>query len=383
MSDWAQYYTPPDQSALLMHQLDATCDRNSISTVVDLGAGQGDLLAAAYGRWPTAQLLGVDIDRCNVDAIQQRLPAARCVKADALKFDLPKRLMLEEGSIDLAVANPPYGQLEVNAHALKVLKQVGLDDAVSEKRIRREVVFLAQNLRLLRHGGALVAIVPQGLGTATHFAQLRAALMQRHGLYKAVELPTRTFAGTEARTLALYMVKGGCSTELECVSESGQVHCLNAAQVRDRIGSRYHERAAGLSATLQGMGASICRGSVTHQDARDLCQSFFHTTQFQLFPDGLAVLPPSVCGQGYVTVQTGDILMARVGSRCVGKVAIVQSGCALLTDCVYRIRVEPRFRQKVFQALRSEKGQQWLASVAHGTCALLISKVDLLQFPVE
>lgn len=366
-----------------MSQMDAAWDQTSVSTVVDLGAGQGDLLAAAYGRWPTAHLLGVDIDRCNVDAIQQRLPAARCVTADALKFDLPKRLRLEEGSIDLAVANPPYGQLEANTHALKVLKQVGLNDAVSEKRIRREVVFLAQNLRLLRHGGALVAIVPQGLGTASHFADLRAALMQRHGLYKAVELPARTFAGTEARTLALYMVKGGCSSALECVSESGQLQTLSGEQVRERIGSRYHERAVGLSATLQGIGASICRGSVTHHEARDLGLPFFHTTQFQCFPSGRAVLPASGRARGYIAAEGGDILMARVGSRCVGKVAIVQSGCALLTDCVYRIRVEPRFRQKVFRAFQSEKGQHWLASVAHGTCALLISKADLLQFPVD
>lgn len=382
MREWAQYYTPGAQSSRLIGELPAPTMRQSATTVMDLGAGQGDLLAAAYQRWPSAQLLGVDIDKRNVATIRHRLPGIRCLTADALKFDLPKRLGIDENSTDIAVANPPYGALESGSKVIKVLRQAGLDDVVSEKRISRELIFLAQNLRLLRPGGSLVAVVPQGLGTAPHLAELRAALMQRHGLYKVVELPAKTFAGTEARTLALFMTKGASSQVVEYVPASGTAHCLDVAQIRERIDAKFHQRTLKLSTNLLEIGAEIVRGSLTHKDAQKLRWSAFHTTDFHQYPSGLAKLPGTACpSTKFVSAEKGDILLARVGTRCLGKMVWVKSGTAVLTDCVYRIRVEPIFQKQIFNALRSTHGQDWLASIAHGTCAFVVSKRDLEQFP--
>ena len=355
---------------------------HSVNTVMDLGAGQGELLAAAYQRWPSAQLLGVDIDKRNVATMRHRLPGIKCLTADALRFDLPKRLGMDENSADIAVANPPYGALESGAQVIKVLQQAGLDDVVSEKRISRELVFLAQNLRLLRTGGSLVVVVPQGLGTAPHLAELRVALMERHGLYKVVELPAKTFSGTEARTLALFMTKGATSHVVECVPASGASHHLDGSQIRERIDAKFHQRTLKLSTNLLEIGAEIVRGSLTNKEAQKLRWSAFHTTDFHQYPSGLAKLPNSVCpSTKFITAEKGDILLARVGTRCLGKMVWVKSGMAVLTDCVYRIRVKPMFQKQVFNALCSTHGQDWLASVAHGTCAFVVSKSDLEQFP--
>lgn len=383
MIDWAQYYTPSAQSETLIELLPPKANLRSVKTVFDLGAGRGDLLAAAGMRWPKAKLYAVDIDGDNIATMQIRFPKARCIATDALHYDLPRRLGLDEASADIAVANPPYGALQNEPDALKLLQHVGLADVVSHKRLNREIVFLAQNLRMLRTGGALVAIVPEGLGSCIHFGEFRAALMQRHGLFKAVELAPNTFAGTEAKTLALFMIKGGDSHSLTWTSATGCNVELSPDQVQNRLDGHFHQLRGSTGSTLADIDADIRRGNITHADGRKLGGTIFHTTHFQAHPTGLIRLPKrqSIVGTGLLAGK-GDILMARVGTRCIGRVGWVKSGAALVTDCVYRIRVKPELQRQVFDALRSEQGQLWLNTAAHGTCAQLVSKRDLLTCPV-
>ncbi|MGX7835646.1 hypothetical protein ACWKSR_10900, partial [Campylobacter fetus subsp. venerealis] len=67
---------------------------------------------------------------------------------------------------------------------------------------------------------------------------------------------------------------------------------------------------------------------------------FFHTTNFKNYPKG--VFEFNMTSEfNYLTVASkGDILLARVGSRCIGKFLVVLSGEIILSDCVYRIRVK-------------------------------------------
>ena len=58
--------------------------------------------------------------------------------------------------------------------------------------------------------------------------------------------------------------------------------------------------------------------------------------------------------------------------------------CLVLALVFLELRpvVKPELQRQVFDALRSEQGQLWLNTAAHGTCAQLVSKRDLLTFPV-
>ena len=84
-----------------------------------------------------------------------------------------------------------------------------------------------------------------------------------------------------------------------------------------------------------------------------------------------------------IFAEPGDILIARVGKRCIGKVTMVNSGKRVISDCVYRLRAPKKYRYRMFSYLISVKGQQWLRVVAHGVCAQVISKRDLLHFPLN
>ena len=384
MIEWAQFYTPDFQSKKLVEFLPISNVQGDVEKVFDIGAGKGDLLAAASHRWPAAQLYAVDIDKHNILAIRNRFPGVRCLNGDAMHFDLPRKLGIEEGSGDIAVANPPYGQFQTGADVQKILAQVGLDDVVSPKRISRELVFLAQNLRLLKAGGSLVVIIPEGLASGFYYGDLRAALMQRHGLHHAIELPAKTFSGTEAKTLALFLSKGQCCQSLTWVAADGVGTKLTVEQVRKRLDGNFHNFQLTSDITLADLAADVRRGNISFSEGRRLPGAVFHTTEFHKHQSGIVCFGRNkkIIGN-QLFAEKGDILLARVGTRCIGKVAWVKSGNAIVTDCVYRIRVPQQWQKQVFESLRSATGSAWLNAIAHGTCAQLISKRDLMNFPVS
>ena len=75
----------------------------------------------------------------------------------------------------------------------------------------------------------------------------------------------------------------------------------------------------------------------------------------------------------------GDILMVRVGSRCLGRVQYLKKGHIYISDCIYKISVPKKFQYRLFKCLCSEKTQEYIRTIAHGVCAKVISKGDLVQ----
>lgn len=374
-----QFYTPPSVGRNLVDHLETY---NPLQ-VCDIGAGQGDLLYAAQQRWLGAELLAADIDPCNVAHARSRLPTADCRQVDALRYDLPRLLGVEEGSIDLAVGNPPYGALQANKEHLSILRDAGLADAVSPKRLTRDIVFLAQNLRLLKPGGELAVILPEGLAVNHVYADLRSALLEKHGLWRAMELPAHLFKGTEAKTIALFLKKDTASHSVILGSCGGMEISVGADKAKNRLDARYHAQDIAAGLRLADLNPDIKRGAISHMEARDLGVPIFHTTDFKNFPDGHIRLGKESSMPERWIVAPGDILVPRVGSRCLAHAAIVMEGSAIFTDCVYRIRVAAKWRNRVFKMLKSEQGINFRLAVSHGTCAASLSKNNLLELPLN
>lgn len=374
-----QFYTPALAGGWLVQEVSTT----SPSRVCDLGAGEGELLFAAQRRWCQAHLLAVDIDPENVSRVQRRLGHAECRHVDVLRYDLPRLLGINEESVDVALGNPPYGALDVRSRHLGILREAGLVNAISARRVTRDIVFLAQNLRLLKRGGEMAVILPEGLAVNSTFHELRAALIELHGLHRVVELPARLFRGTEARTVAMFLKKGQRATKVCLESSTGHSVTVSPEVAAQRLDARYHLRGRCAGRVLADFEPDIHRGAISNVEARSVDGSIFHTTTFKDYPDGLARLGKAPAFPERRIVQSGDILVPRVGSRCLLHAAIVRGGTAVFTDCVYRIRVRPSDREKVFEALRSTGGIAYRAAVAHGTCAAVLSKSDLLNMPID
>jgi len=388
MNAWAQFYTPQSAGQLLVRAMHS----EQPNSVMDIGVGGGQLLRAARARWAAARLIAADIDPKHVKAARGHFPDAVCRKLDALHVSLPTRLGLEEGMVDVAVCNPPYLPAADLPNVNDILKAVDLQDAVSRKRITTDIVFIAQNLRLLCPGGELAVIVPDGLATNHHYADLRQVLCERHGLYRVIQLPDRFFAGTEARTHIFYLRKQGpAQNQVRLAGASAMGDLLDEITItpetaRHRLDYSFHVQAEVTPrsiTTLGDIGAEIVRGLFTHQECRNKSLPFFHTTDFKRFADGRVAYPTGKDFPDRWVAHRGDFLIPRVGARCLHYAAKVTSGHVVLTDCVYRIRVPARWRRTAWDTLSSVEGGKWRIEAAHGVCARVIGKQTLLNMPIR
>lgn len=387
MEPLGRFYTEP----LVSHLMVSNFRQPSPKRILDLGVGSGSLLHAAYLRWENAFFFAADIDRDRMLHTSSHLSFATFQHIDGLSATLPEKLNLKVGSIDVAVCNPPYIRLERSPDTMKLLQEGGLEGCSGLKRVTSDVVFLAQNLQMLRNGGELGIILPDGIFTGIEFREFREELIRYHTILGVIQLPDNIFKRTEARTHILLLEKGtGTFGDIPLFGSYPSGHLTPAIYIKPDEASKrmdyefykwkekYHLNLSQL--TLKQTGAEIKRGRNTRKFLHDSGLEYFHTT---CFPEssGKILLDDQPYKKGN-NAQAGDILVARVGKRCIGKTAIVASGNLPITDCVYRIRVSKPFRKAVWDSFNSNYGREWMKAHAHGVCSRCISKQDLLEFPI-
>jgi tRNA1(Val) A37 N6-methylase TrmN6 len=389
MNDLAQFNTNGIFSQLLVRQITQT---NPV-TIIDLGVGDGSLTRAAVERWRNANFYAVDIDRKCTAKIERDFPFVKVNNLNSLIISLDKKLVLNRGTIDVALCNPPYLQLQHQLKYSKMLIHADLDRCIELKKITSDILFLAQNLQFLRNGGELGIILPDSLVTGHEFRIFRENLLAKHKVKGIIELPDKVFLKTEARTHILLIEKGGQTAPIIPVyrannnGECTDVIEIPSPKLVHRMDFGFHlwqiKNSTPTKRTLNDIGAEIKRGTVYNCILKKTRQPFFHTTNFK---SGSPSNSSNQIGASYkkqVTAKRGDIIIARVGKRCLNKVMMVKSKEFIISDCIYRIRVDLKFRKLVFQAFNSCSGQEWIKSNAHGVCAQVISKIDLFNFPVE
>jgi SAM-dependent methyltransferase len=59
--------------------------RGKGARILDIGSGQGDMIAAVHGRYPEAELLGVELSQSGVAIASRKVPEARFVQRDLLQ----------------------------------------------------------------------------------------------------------------------------------------------------------------------------------------------------------------------------------------------------------------------------------------------------------
>jgi type I restriction enzyme M protein len=313
------------------------------------------------------------------------------VKGSGLALAIKNRLGIDNGSVDVAICNPPYLKIKHKTKFKKLLLDANLRECINLKRLTSDILFLAQNLLLLRYGGELGIILPDSLITGHEFQLFRETLLKNHKVKAIIQLPDKVFMKTEARTHILYIEKGGVTGENIPIYNadfkgdcSSHIHS-NKPEMIKRMDFAYHSwlRNNEVNITsLKSITTDIKRGGKTYKELRQTKQPYFHTTCFKT---GIPENIKNSIGQKYkhlIAARKGDILFARVGKRCVGKVIFVDHGRFLISDCIYRIRVPKEKRKIVFKALSSKDGKKWVQSFAHGVCSQVISKTDLLDFPV-
>ena len=383
-----KFYTRPEVGELLT----AALGDISPSRIVDLGAGEGSLSLAVVRRWKDAEVTTVDLDDTCLGELHQRLLDAG-VKVhehrtlDVLDSSMPAEL---HDNFDLAVCNPPFYRPAWQRGFADILRAAAFAEACpSVTDATAEVLFFAQNLRLVREGGTIALIVPDGLATGWRARAFRKALVSQHTLESVIQLPPHSFADTEAYCFLLIVRKGknACDepVRLSCLRDDGTVSdaiCIRAEEAETRLDWAFHSAAqstGGSVFTLRSLSAEIRRGSLSSVERREAAFPVFHTGDFPAL--GEPVEFPACDGDlgQCVVAETGDILMARVDRDLHNKITFVANGHQAITDCIFRIRLPQEQRLKVFKAMTSETGRRRLQAATKGVGARLLGKGDLLD----
>ena len=403
---WGRYYTSPLVSRSLVDRIEAIKPR----LVLELGSGSGSLCTAAAKRWQDAKLVTVDVDsgaagRLDAGSTTARLKHTHFVH-DVLDEALSERIGLKLGTVDVAVCNPPYIRPRWKSDFGKILEDAGLSGALASLRdAGADLLFLAQNLRLLRNNGKLGLILPDGLVTAERFSRVRETLLRQHFIEQVVQLPRGVFKGTEAQTYLAVLTKGAGETSKVLLKQMGADGRLTAAiyvaqeAAVKRLDYAFHAsqpvpsgRSIGGNASMSVREAltDLVRGTICSSEIQSFQNPVFHLGDFAR-PAGEQALRivPKRFALGVRTAQRvandarlavpGDILVARVGRSLANQVALVVHGPCVISDCIFALRASDDHRERLYRFLESATGRLALGSAAHGVAARFISKSNLLD----
>lgn len=384
-SSLGQYFTEQHFSNLLVSSLNL----KSPSTILELGIGEGSLAIAAINRWKNARFIATDVDVDKILSLKKKLPYISLSNIDGLSPNIEKQLNIIAGGIDIAVCNPPYKLIAKKDSYLEILKSAGFFDSCKLNKLTTDILFLSQNIKMLKEGGELGIILPDTILTGSEFELFRKDLLSNTTVSGLIQLPMNAFAKTEARTHILFLKKGKTEkykAELKLSNINGEIISnisVDSKSLIKRMDYTYHSFIRNNSKSgigLKDIGASIFRGNLSKKElASKLGKSnFFHTTSFKNNHQGGVSFPNRATIAN--VVQKGDILVARVGKGSIGNVTIVKSGISEISDCILAIRVKKKYQYQVYNSLKSDYGRSWLSAYSHGVCSRFITKSDLMNF---
>jgi hypothetical protein len=313
-------------------------------------------------------------------------PSINLLYGNGLDYFIGEKLNLKLGSIDVAVCNPPYLKLNPNIQYQQLLSECGFTSPIPI--LTTDIIFLAQNIRFLKLGGTLGIILPDGLLTSHLYERFRDDLLKNHTLDAIIQLPNSVFNKTEARTHIIILKKGQTknikNVDLYKVDQQGNFIDnlrVNREKLIYRMDFDFHrwKPQNNTFRSLASVDATIIRGNLSRKDLLSKNIFHFHTTDFKTY-NNEAFFDEYVSDENLVYAKTNDILIARVGTRCIGKVCIIRSGFIPISDCIYCVRVSNLYIEDFWKELNSNNGAAWFKAHAHGVCSQVISKRDLSNF---
>lgn len=375
-----QYYTENIYGDILVKNLSIP----SPKIALDLGFGSGSLLHAAKRRWGDLSLIGIDIDSRNL-VNANSLKLIQTIELNGFNPLLPDIIKERFGDIDLLVCNPPYYSRELDRDAKTILNSVGMLEHIPTytKKIPAELVFVAQNLRLLSRTGEIGIIVPAGLISGEKWKPIRKFLFSNYCISNVIQLPTCSFRNTDAQTFILTIKHKTQIREnilLSHVQELTQLN-INIQEAAVRADYTYYQETSKLEnpTYISFSDFDLYRGNKSHNELIKIANKHLHTTNM-----------PSLCAKrrfpnepliGAKNTKKGDILIARVGRRCLGRVVYVEKGNIPISDCIIGIRPKTtQLGKAIWEMLSSFQCRNYLNQVSLGVSAKYITYKTITEY---
>jgi predicted RNA methylase len=378
---YAQYYTRKDISSILIEKLGQITNPNK---VIDLSMGKGSLLDSAKKKYPQANLYGCDIDSKNVTIVsRQEKFNVNVFNVDSTSSALDDLISIND--FDLVLGNPPFGFIKKNPFIVSVLEEFGCN--CSSLNVSLELLFVLLGIRFLKPDGILSYIIPDGLLTNVRYRHFREVLFINYRIISVVHLGEKRFEGTEACTHILTLkkrtLKKAYKIKLESIDFPENSHPITKAEFISRGDYSFHTKPSHLNARkLKTLNVQLMRGRLSNKKLLTMSTDFIHTTSFEnsdfkVFSNGNLQIDDEK------QVRAGDIVIARVGTRAIGKIGLIAQGSFHISDCMIAIRtIPPETRELILKTLKSPIGKSWLNSISKGVGARHITITDLNELPI-
>lgn len=377
----SQYFT----EELFAESMIALIDIKNVHNALDLGIGNGALSKAVLKRWPQISIDAIDVDDDICNNVLLKKYNINIQQGDVLNVE---NVNLLKNNYDLAICNPPYKRIKYDNKYKELFKEANLYECNEQKCISADIIFVAVNLKLLKPNGVLAIIVPDGLLTRKDYRPFRHAIISRHRITHVIQLPEKAFSKTEARTHIIIIEKNGKTNDnvpISNMSPNGVINetiKISQTVLFNRMDFSYCKWVK-LSSKKQyykinNIAYEIKRGNISYKNLRTSNLNFLHSNSYS--NNACLQFPSYEYNINKVTAKAGDIIMCRVGKRCVGKIAFIESGTIPLSDCLFKITVPFKYQMEVFKELQSSESKEWITINAHGVCSKVISKSDLEQY---
>lgn len=383
MKKYSQYFTNDAIAQLMI----LSSKLQSVSSVVDLGFGDGSLSKAVSRHYPLAYFYMVDIDDSMCDSIELFSNKMDIVNADVTSDSFANGAKTLAGQFDFSICNPPYEQIICSDAHRQLLLQNRFVKTANMKRLSMAVIFLVYNLMFLKESGKLSILLPDGILTRKDYQPVREDIIENYHIEKIIQVSDNSFEQTEARTHIVILSKESIGNKSVSVGQSdsdGKIieEILVAPKgLVNRMDYAYHKWGKGIFYGYPINNPSAIEIKRGHHSFKELRENgnhpFFHSVDFK---DQVSLSFNDNKYDSYqnpVIAREGDILMCRVGKRCVGKIAYVAQGSIIVSDCIYRIRVSAENRMRLIHFFSSSEGKEWIRIMSHGVCSRVISKIDL------
>ena len=378
---FSQFYTEAYISDKLVDSLRTENPKQAF----DLGFGSGALLKSAKRRWSGIRLAGVDVDPKNIEAAKQEA-LIDTIELNGFSEDLPSIIIDKYGSIDILISNPPFFQKRLDDGCRRILKVSGLSDCISKssKVVPAELIFLAQNLRLLSDSGEIGIILPAGLISGERWKELRRLIFEQYLVSNIIQLPQNCFKRTEAKTFILIISKyQGNKSEYVKISHLNKLNILKVPikEAIERADFDYFEcrdRQTNNKKILLS-DFEIFRGNLSKTELEKTKYTHMHSTDIRIVPNTMKLVTKPL--KGAKNCISGDILVARVGSRCIGRSIYIKEGSVPISDCVIVIRSKNNIvREEIWAMLNSNQSRDYFSNSSLGVGAKYLTHNILQNF---
>ncbi len=357
---------------------------SDINHIVDLGCGEGNLFKAVKKHQCESKVSAYEIDSSHMD----KLGSADDIGIFDLDLTQHSPRQVKERS-SLIISNPPFckGELNLSVRKKVVLSGLAGQHIIKSKRIRLEVVFLYRALEASLPGSLICFILPIAFLTSRVFYRARKTMLEEHCWDSCTIYENNEFEGTETRVVMIHATAQAGETQGVKVnfSKSGltkkiDIEDVEAGKVLDLCRNECND-----VPKIQDFGVELSRGKQCAKMLRDIGLQFVHSSHIRQLHSGLikGVSKSNETENKEQFARAGDILISRVGTRCLGKAVMVESGAIQYSDSVICLRAKKQYAKGLFNYLVSDEVQYYFQKYAHGSCAKLITYDMIRELPVS